>query len=65
MRVVPRRVSKAEVMAQLLREDDVKGGGDDVDEIRAVFIDDDVRELMRPDVVQLPLLRVLFRRTGL
>ena len=54
-------------IAQLLSEDDaLKGGGSDVDEtIRAVFIDDDVRELMRPDVVQLPLLRVLFRRTGL
>jgi hypothetical protein len=34
--------------------------------VQAVFVDDDVRELMRPSVSELPgLLRVLFRRTGL
>ena len=33
--------------------------------VQALFVDDDVRELMRPSVAELPgLLRVLFRRTG-
>ena len=78
VRVVPSKLSKAEVMAQLLREGGGGGqGGRPVEvatppersasalpssappgAVHAVFIDDDVRELTRPDVVRLPLLRV-------
>jgi hypothetical protein len=85
--VVPKRVSKAEVMVALLpdlrrEERGVHGGvpphaeaqSGDADppaaslpspHVIAVFIDDDVRELSRTTVAELPLLRVLFRRTGL
>ena len=33
--------------------------------VQAIFVDDDIRELINPSVVKLPLLRVLIRRTGL
>ena len=34
--------------------------------VRAVFIDDDIRELVKPSLAELPgLLRVLLRRKGL
>jgi hypothetical protein len=46
--------------------DDAARAPERVTPVQAVFVDDDVRELMRPSVAELPgLLRVLFRRTGL
>lgn len=60
--VVPKRASKADVMLQLMPSlaDEANKGT-----IMAVFVDDDIRELTRASVAGLPLLRVLFSRTGL
>ena len=62
--VVPKRASKADVMLEVLPS--LRDAAAAPGEVRAVFVDDDVRELLRPSVSELPtLLRVLFRRTGL
>ena len=65
--VVPKRTSKADVMVQLLPDllTTMAPPPPLPPPVIAVFIDDDVRELSRASVAELPLLRVLFRRTGL
>ena len=60
--IVPKRASKASVMLDIMPSLAIAESGG----VRAIFVDDDVRELARPSVAELPgLLRVLFRRTGL
>ena len=56
----------AQVSPYEAHADDAARAPERVTPVQAVFVDDDVRELMRPSVAELPgLLRVLFRRTGL
>jgi len=57
---------QARVSPYEAHDDDAARAPERVTPVQAVFVDDDVRELMRPSVSELPgLLRVLFRRTGL
>ena len=75
---VPKRASKADAMLQLLpslrgQGGAREGGGGDGGTgevgrdcpLLGAFVDDDIRELTRPSVMELPLMRILFRRTGL